>query len=91
MRPILRKTRAKKLMKEALRTRKIAHEHTIFEKALREGKSPDHKGADSFGRLAKIVREKALEEARQAKRQKPVASVAVQKMKRTAKRISRKL
>ena len=78
-------------MQEALRTRKIAQEHSVFEKALREGQAPYHKGADSFGRLAKIIRGKALEEARQAKSQKPIVGVAVQKLKRTAKKNSRKL
>ena len=69
-------------MQEALRTRKIAQEHSVFEKALREGQAPDHKGADSFGRLAKVVKKQALEEAREAKSQKPIVNSTIQKIKR---------
>ena len=78
-------------MQQALRTKKIAQEHAIFEKTLREGKAPDLKGANSFGRLAKIVRKQALIEAREAKKQKPIVSVVGQKFKRISKKISRKL
>ncbi len=89
MRPIYKKAKSRKLMQQALRTRKIAQEHAGIEKALREGKSPDSRGADSFGRIAKAIRKQALEEARHAKSQKPIVGVAVQKLKRTTKKISK--
>ncbi len=89
MRPVLRKKKARKLMQKALRTRKIAQEHTTIEKAIRASKSPDQKGADSFGRIAKIIRKEALEQAREAKSQKPIVGVALQKLKRKVQKKSR--
>ena len=91
MRPIVKKTKSRKLMQQALRTRKIAQEHAALEKALKESKTPDYNGANSFGKIAKVVRGQALEEARYAKSQKPIVGVALQKVKRTIKKNSRKL